>query len=252
MKRFVFVLAVLALLLPSCRSSAPGGTTDEPHVFGSRRVWYGHDFQASEFVALDRISQDVPVVYFSPANVTRSSGLLDIAQKTQSIGGSTYTSGSVIWDTFNFKFGKLIVRAKIGAGTTWPAIWMLDVACQAEFHVDEDGPGCVNPWEIDIAEFLNGSHTVDNQQIHSSGHALNPGCTPTISNASSNWHDYELDWTAGAVTWLVDGTQTCTDSTAVPQVNMFLIMSVALAGCCGGTPSGLPTSMQVSSVTLVQ
>ena len=78
----------------------------------------------------------------------------------------------------------------------------------------------------------------------------NPGCSATTSDVSANWHTYSLIWAAGSLTWQIDGSTTCTVTSAVPSHPMFLLINTAMGGIGGGTinPSTLPQSSSIDYV----
>jgi beta-glucanase (GH16 family) len=174
---------------------------------------------------------------YTPANVGVQGGSLLLSSRLDSsCSGYAYTSGYVQWQTFNFLYGTVTVRAKFPQGNGfWPAIWMLGTHCQADQLTDAgNNCGWPNPGsqEIDIAEFM-GSHTQVNEQLHETGTG-DPGCAFTqVSDSSTNWHTYTLVWTASSLVWKIDGSTTCTESVAVNSP-MFLILNVAMGGK-GGT-----------------
>src|SRR5262245_65878044 len=107
------------------------------------------------------------------------------------------------------------MRAKEPAGQgPWPSIWLLGSNCQASNIIDANNvPPCHWPDpgsdEIDIAEFLGSDYTSVNQQLHRTGSG-DPGCHPSLTDASQNWHVYSLVWEVGRLQWLIDGSVTCT------------------------------------------
>jgi Glycosyl hydrolases family 16 len=190
--------------------------------------------------------------WYLPANVrVGGAGLTETAQVDSSCSGFSYTSGA-IQSQKTFTYGTVTVRAKFAGGTgPWPAIWLLGHNCQPW-----KGPNNCN-WpnpggdEIDIAEILGSNHSSIHQQIHSS--AGNPSCDKGVSDSSSNWHTYELDWAPGSVTWKIDGSTTCTASGgAVPSQPMFLIINTAVGGDGAGTVSNgtLPQTTTVTSASI--
>ena len=195
--------------------------------------------------------------YYQPANVTESNGYLNITTDYVAIpiGGQSYTSGRAQTNTFNFLYGTVTIRALLPGGTgPWPAFWLLGADCQAS--AGEVSAFCNWPYpgsnEIDITEILDSDHTSVNQQIHTmSGNTQeNPGCTATTTDVSQNWHTYTLIWAPGSVTWQIDGTTTCTETSYVPSTPMFLIINTAVGGNGGGEVNNitLPQTMLVDYV----
>ncbi len=198
---------------------------------------------------------------YKPANVATGSGLT-LTTKVQSItcNGTSYgyTSGAVIWNSFNFTYGTVEIRALMPGGTgPWPALWFLGTNCQQSFKGTADDSGaCKWPQpgsdEIDMTEILHSSHSVVNQQIHSGSN--NAGCSPTTTDTSTNWHTYTMIWKAGSLEWLIDGKSTCKVTSGVPSTPMFLIINTAIGGTGGGTISAgtLPQQMKVTYVKVTQ
>jgi beta-glucanase (GH16 family) len=126
-----------------------------------------------------------------------------------------------------------------GGVATWPAMWLLGADCQQTNITSANNFGTCN-WpapgsdEIDMTEILIQGGPV-NQAIHSgpgnNNSTINPGCTgfPPTGDPESEFHDYEVDWQPGTVTWKIDGVQTCkVNNSAVPSQPMFLIINTAI------------------------
>src|SRR5262245_4235661 len=93
--------------------------------------------------------------------------------------------------------------------------------------------------EVDIAEFLGSDYTDVNQQLHRTGSG-DPGCHPSLTDASQNWHIYSLVWEVGRLQWLIDWSVTCTVTSNVPNTPMFLIMETAVGEAGGATDTSTP------------
>jgi beta-glucanase (GH16 family) len=204
--------------------------------------------------------------YF-PANVTVANDDLSIVSNYQpgsTCGGSfssSYTSGMVQWNTFNFTYGTVEFRAKMAGGQgTWPAIWLLGANCQSSNESSADNTGTCN-WpqagsnEIDITEIKGGDLTTVNQNVVNTAGGWNV-CAPTTTDVNQNWHVYQLVWTASSLTWYIDGTKTCqvTSSSFIPSTPMFLIINTAIGGGGGGTPinSTFPQATLIDYVKVTQ
>jgi beta-glucanase (GH16 family) len=180
----------------------------------------------------------------------------------------SYLSGAVQEIGTSFTFGTITFSAKFAGGTgTWPAVWMSGATCQTSatapntFLSGTSGTltGFFCPWpsdasdsaEIDIAEVKNATsanNVVAENLITSGG---TQSCQPTISGDETGFHTYELDWTSGAVTWKVDGTQQCQFTSNVPTHPMFVIINTALCSSgssCAGSPNNgtLPQTTSVA------
>ena len=206
---------------------------------------------------------------YSPQNVSVSGGWLhenaavgsisncDCPPAPASNDACPYVSGAIQWASSSFTYGTVSVRAKFPGGQgTWPAIWLLGADCQQPTWILV-GSSCQWPApgsnEIDIAEILNSNDTQVNEQIHTedaSGAEQSPGCSPSASDVSENWHTYTLIWAPGSLTWEIDATQTCKITSLVPTTPMFLIINTAVGGCCSGSVqnSTLPQTTEVDYV----
>jgi beta-glucanase (GH16 family) len=233
------------------RSFAPPGLT---------KYWQGIGFLSSDWIALNRVGDEgnSEAQYYRPGNIAlNSSSQLEITSQVESFGGKSYTSGMLQWASYNFTFGTIKVRAKMPGGTgPWPAIWLLGNNCETTNITTADNtPPCSWPDpgsdEIDFVEFLNGDFTHANQQTHMTS-GSSGGSVALGFDASAAFHIYEMTWAANSIIWKVDGTQTSSISTNVPNTPKFLIMDVALGGIGGGTinNSTLPQKMTVDWVSL--
>jgi beta-glucanase (GH16 family) len=193
---------------------------------------------------------------FQAANVTAGGGVLTETGKVASpqvCSGINYTTADIGWKIYNFTYGYIETRMKFAGGTgPWPAFWMIGAACQPAGGSN----GCNWPSdasdaaEIDIAEILNNVVTRVNQETHITGGGQQ--CQPTVTDVSANYHTYGLLWTAGNLTWYIDGVATCTATGAsVPAHAQFLMIDLYLGGA-GGSPINNATLPQTNSVTYVR
>ena len=195
---------------------------------------------------------------FQPAQVTMigSSVALTAIKKT-SPEGYPYQSGWISTaGTYSFQYGMIDFRAKMPAGQgLWSGLWMASASGDAT--------------EIDVQEMLLGNtHTV-----YSSLHDWDsPSWSQTMStsvsaNLSAGFHDYQLIWQPGMLTWAVDGVAYAQYSKTLAQANgqawpfdntsVYLIADLAVAGASdwGGPPNKktvFPASMQIQSVKVWQ
>ena len=192
----------------------------------------------------------------SSTNVIVENGLLKIMAKSS---GSSYTSSRLkSIGLVEFRYGRVDVRAKLPSSAgTWPAIWMMG----ANFPT----VGWPRSGEIDIMEqtgsdknkTLGTCHWFD---VASSSHA-SYGLDTTISNASSDFHVYSLEWNATSIRILVDGVQFYvinSDNASIPSTpfdkDFFFILNVAMGGTLGGNvPSNFTEdSMEVDYIRVYQ
>jgi beta-glucanase (GH16 family) len=184
-------------------------------------------------------------------NVIVGNGVLKITAKKENFGGMAYTSTRLLSkDKFSFRYGRVDVRAKLPAGGgTWPAIWMLG----SNFST-VGWPAC---GEIDIMEHkgndLNRIHGTVHYTGRSGGNA--DGSTRVISNATTEFHIYSLEWSASSIRFYVDNQlfHTVANSSALPfNQNFFLILNVAMGGTFGGSvdPNFNSASMEIDYIRI--
>jgi beta-glucanase (GH16 family) len=144
------------------------------------------------------------------------------------------------------------VRAKIPVGQgTWPAIWMLGNNINTV-----SWPAC---GEIDIMEHLGRDLNKIYATLHypgrSGGNA--DGNSKIISNATTAFHIYTLEWTSSLIKISVDGDliHSVVNSSSIPfNQNFFLIMNIAMGGNFGGPvdPAFTNASMEIDYVRVYQ
>jgi beta-glucanase (GH16 family) len=189
----------------------------------------------------------------SANNVIVEGGNLKITAKAQNLSGSNYTSARLKSENkFEFKYGKVEVRAKLPAGGgTWPAIWML-----GENYVTNSWPAC---GEIDIMEHKGNEPNKIHGSLHYPGNYGGNANTNTtmITGASSQFHVYKAVWSPNSIKIYVDNVlfHTVANSGSLPfNANFFLILNVAMGGTFGGTidPAFSQSAMEVDYVRVYQ
>lgn len=182
-------------------------------------------------------------------NVTVSGGVLKITAKRENYAGMNFTSTRLLTqDKFSFKYGKIEVKAKFPAGVgTWPAIWMLGS------NINTVGwPAC---GEIDIAEHRGSELNKIFGTLHypgrSGGNAN--GNTRVISNATTEFHIYTVEWTADAIKFFVDNQlyHSVANSPNIPfNHDFFILANVAMGGTFGGAvdPAFNSASMEIDYI----
>ncbi|WP_179344216.1 glycoside hydrolase family 16 protein [Winogradskyella ursingii] len=189
-------------------------------------------------------------------NVKVEDGLLKITAKAN---GSGYTSSRLkSLDLFEFKYGRVDVRAKLPSSAgTWPAIWMMGAS-----FPEIGWPRC---GEIDIMEQTG----MDKNKVLGTCHWYNTstsgvasyGLDTSITNASTEFHTYSLIWDANSIKILLDDVQyyvISSNNASIPstpfQSDFFLILNVAMGGTLGGEiPSGFTEdSMEIDYIRLYQ
>lgn len=169
-------------------------------------------------------------------NVRVEGGYLIITAKKEDYEGAAYTSARMLTKgKFNFKYGRVDVRAKLPASAgTWPAIWMLG----SNFSTI-GWPRC---GEIDIMEqtgwdknkTLGTCHWWNDATSSNASYGLNT----SVSNSTTAFHVYSVEWSAQNITVLVDDVPfyVLSNSSSLPfNADFFLILNVAMGGSLGGS-----------------
>jgi beta-glucanase (GH16 family) len=185
-----------------------------------------------------------------PDNVIVQGGYLKIISKKEAYLGSSYTSARLLTKgKFTFKYGRVEIRAKLPAGGgTWPALWMLGSNIDAV-----SWPAC---GEIDIMEHKGNELNKIHGTLHFPGRSGgNPDTTTVIPNttASTEFHNYSIDWRSDAIKFYVDGQlfKTFGNSASLPfNQNFFLILNSAMGGTFGGAidPNFVSSTFEIDYV----
>ncbi|NEW80258.1 MAG: glycoside hydrolase family 16 protein [Gelidibacter sp.] len=190
-------------------------------------------------------------------NVVIANGILKITAKKESYQGAAYTSTRMkTQGKFDFKYGKVEVRAKLPqGGGTWPAIWMLGS------NITTVGwPAC---GEADIMEHAGNRQGIVQSAMHtpsSNGNTANVG-SQTLADVSTAFHVYAVEWTSQSMVFSVDGVvhytynpATKNSSTWPFDAKQFLILNVAMGGSFGGgiDPAFTESSMEIDYVRVYQ
>lgn len=186
-------------------------------------------------------------------NAVVSGGTLKIILKKESFSGSQYTSARLLSkDKYSFKYGKIEARAKLpSGGGTWPAIWMLGSNIGSV-----SWPAC---GEIDIMEHVGNSQNKIYGTVHypgaSGGSAI--GGNVMISNVSTEFHNYAVEWTPTTIKFMVDDATffTFNNTPALPfNQNFFIILNIAMGGNFGGAvdPAFTEGTMEIDYIRVYQ
>ncbi len=255
---FYFDDIILYNIAPSCPSGTIGVT---PSSFTYELVWadefsdngapcvanWGYDLGGGGWG-----NGEVQTYTNNSNNVIVEGGLLKIKAKKN---GGSYTSARIkSQGKFKFKYGKADVRAKLPvAQGTWPAIWMLG----SNFPT----VGWPHSGEIDIMEQTGGNKNEILGTLHwynTAGNSnANYGQTTSITNASSQFHIYSLEWTPDTVKIFLDGVQffVLNNNEDLPfNADFFMILNVAMGGTLGGAidPAFTEDSMEIDYVRVYQ
>ena len=182
-------------------------------------------------------------------NAVVQGGVLKIKAIKESYGGSAYTSARLLSkNKYAFTYGKVEVRAKLPAGGgTWPAIWMLGSDINTV-----SWPAC---GEIDIMEHVGNQLNKIYGTLHYPGRfgGSANGNTIMISNATTEFHIYSLEWTASTIKISVDNQvyHSVANSSSIPfNHDFFFILNIAMGGGLGGAvdPAFTNATMEVDYI----
>ncbi len=187
-------------------------------------------------------------------NVSVADGILKITAKAD---GDSYTSARLkTQGLYEFTYGRVDVRAKLPeGGGTWPAIWMLGA--------DYSTAGWPECGEIDIMEAIGNNPGYVQSAIHtpySYGDTENMEST-TVSDVSSEFHIYSVNWSEDQISFLIDdeiyytySPESKDDDNWPFNKDQFIILNVAMGGNLGGTVSDdfVESSMEIDYVRIYQ
>jgi beta-glucanase (GH16 family) len=164
------------------------------------------------------------------------------------------TSGKASW-----RYGFFEVRAKLPCGTgSWPAIWTLSEPPQTSWP--DDG-------EIDIMEHVGFDQGVVHGTVHTGAYnhtrGNQRGATVTLADLCTEFHRYQLNWTATRITIGVDDRnyyQYSNDNSGNAEwpfdSPQYLILNIAVGGDWGGqmgvNDAIFPVQMLVDYVRVYQ
>lgn len=188
-------------------------------------------------------------------------GMLVITVRQESQNGRNYTSARLnTRDRFAFRYGRIEARIRLPGGQgLWPAFWLLPQ--------DDTYGGWAASGEIDIVEAVNLGASGGNSVYGTIHHgAAWPGNVSTgneyvvATDATSELHDYALEWDETELRWYVDGMLygviNSWSTTAAPfpapfDQPFYLIFNVAVGGNWPGAPNAnttFPVRMEVDYV----
>lgn len=244
----LFAAALLTAMTQGARAAPPEGAGWQ-QVFaeeftGSRldtRIWtrcYWWDDDGCTNLSNNELQ------WYQPENISILDGHLRLTARPQPIAGHEgrifpYTSGIVTSgryyaerqrpDRFAFTYGYVEVRARPPSGQgLWSAVWMLP-------SDHESKP------EIDIMEVLGHQPGVLEMHFHCgyrdcAGRSY--GSEAATSDLTQDWRVYGLEWSPEAIVWYLDGVPRWrfTDTTAIPNEPMYLLLNLAVGGDWPGDP----------------
>lgn len=191
--------------------------------------------------------------YYTEDNVIVEDGILKITAKAENESGFNYTSSRInTLNNFNFKYGRIEVRAKLpSGGGTWPAIWMLG----SNFP----DVGWPETGEIDIMEHKGNEPGVIHGSLHLPGNFGGDAISQvtTVQDVTEEFKNYTVEWSANRILFAVDDVvfHEYTNSSGTPFNNpFFLILNVAMGGTFGGDvdPDFTESTMEVDYIRVYQ
>jgi licheninase len=191
-------------------------------------------------------------------NARVEDGHLIIEARKESYQGSAYTSARLNSEA-SWKYGRFEIRAKLPAGVgTWPALWML---ADEDTYGDQYWP---DNGEIDIMEHVGYDEGVIHGTIHTEAFnhidGTDRGDSITLPTATTEFHDYAMEWTPNEIRVYADGERYFTfrnqeqyDWQEWPFDQKFhLLMNIAVGGTWGGAEgiddSAFPERMVIEYV----
>jgi hypothetical protein len=214
----------------------------------------------SDFTASANNSHGAHATMYQPSAVTMTGSSVALTATPQASDGFPYTSGYISTQgQYSFNYGLIDYRAIMPPGQgLWSGLWL-------------DQPDASNPWgEIDVQEMLlNNTDT-----IYGSAHGWAPSdwgetqSTIMSANATTGYHDYQLAWQPGLLTWAVDGIAYAqySENEAIAHgypwvfddgTGFYIIASLTVGAAdeWPGAPNAtttFPATMQVQSIKLWQ
>ncbi|MGE5518514.1 MAG: family 16 glycosylhydrolase [Candidatus Dadabacteria bacterium] len=182
-------------------------------------------------------------------NAHVSNGTLKIVALKENLGDREYTSARLLTKgKFSTQYGRIETRAKLPSIVgTWPAIWMLGS--------NSDTVGWPQCGEIDIMEHKGSELNKIYGTLHYPGHsgANGNGKITMLSNATTEFNIYSLDWTPSSIKISVNGNEyfNFNNTPDVPfNHHFFLILNLAMGGGFAGPidPAFSSDSMEVDYV----
>jgi serralysin len=154
------------------------------------------------------------------------------------IGAYAYTSGELnSFHSFAQTYGYFEIRAQLPTGQGfWPAFWLMP----------ENGSSLP---ELDVLEALSSDPTRLTTTSHSSVSGMLSN-NATVTNTTTGFHTYGMDWEPDFITWYFDGQKVYQIATPSDMNQpMYMIANLAVGGNFAGPSDGYSTGqMQVDYI----
>lgn len=200
-------------------------------------------------------------------NSNVENGVLKIVAKKETFHDQGHTknyTSARLNSKFAFTYGKVEIKAKLPTGGgTWPALWMLGKNIQEiGAYWQTQGFG-TTPWpacgEIDIMEHWGHNQNYVQSAMHtpsSYGGTINHG-GQSIPTVSTQFHVYEMLWTADKIVFSVDGNHHYTYNPSVKNAetwpydaDQYFIFNIAIEPTI--TSSFTQSAMEVEYIRVYQ
>ena len=141
--------------------------------------------------------------YYREENASIENGKLVIEARNENYGGFDYTSARMqTRNKGDWLYGKITASIKVpNAGGTWPAFWMMPT--------NSVYGGWPHSGEIDIMEHYGCDSGDVHATVHNTTFNWNGGTPPTsystYTNATSEFHEYTVEWSENELKFSVDG-----------------------------------------------
>jgi beta-glucanase (GH16 family) len=163
-----------------------------------------------------------------------------------------FSTALVYTGSYDFTYGVVVVRAQYSGLGTWPAIWLINSACQPYYLLQIPGPA-ESIWqqgtEIDIAEYKPGisgtGYMYENARHQMTWDLIT--VNPMNPDPTQGFNVYGLVWTASSITWYLNGVQ---QEAASLSYSLPMFLNLGMTGvnnAASGTlnPANLPEDMLV-------
>lgn len=222
-------------------------------------VWFFESGDGSQYGIPDWGNNELQ--WYLTDSAALSGGVLTITAREASQNGKNYSSARLnTRDRFAFRYGRIEARIRLPGGQgLWPAFWLLP---QDDAYGDWASSG-----EIDVAEAVNlgafGGNTVHGTIHYGDAWPNNQSSGseyPVASDATTEFHDYALEWDATEMRWYVDDVMYAMQNTwstaAAPfpapfDQPFYVLLNVAVGGNWPGAPDAstmFPVTMEVDYV----
>ncbi|ASJ76732.1 family 16 glycosylhydrolase [Granulosicoccus antarcticus] len=190
--------------------------------------------------------------------IDQTTRVLNTADNSFALNRQPYLSGIITsYNSFRFKYGRVEARARMPAGKgLWSAFWLLNA------YYKQDQPE--DP-EIDIIEAIGDRLTTANHAYHyqsdPDGDGFNTDRVSVemkaqISDFSSSFHTYRVDWEPNLIVWYVDDVETGrVEGEQVSDEQMYLIANLAVGGNYPGPADSttvFPARFQIDYIRVFQ